>query len=118
MKDSKELLLCMAAEVLFECMHECDTCKMNSKKIMDIAKKVVSGGPMDAIEFILSLSTFINCVANYVVKHDRSNLHLFTDLCASLIHAIPKEDLNMLDSTRDFFHKNSGDDWYNNNGDV
>jgi hypothetical protein len=105
MKDSKELLLCMAAEVLFECLHECDTGKLNSKKIMDIAKKVVSGGPMDAIEFILSLSTFINCVANYVVKYDRGNMYLFTDLCGSLTQAIPKEDLDMPDSTRDFFHK-------------
>ena len=47
----------------------------------------------------------INCVANYVVKHDSSNLFLFTDLCGSLTQAIPKEDLDMLDTTRDFFHK-------------
>ena len=118
MKDNKELLLCMAAEVLFESIRDCSTCKMNTKKILDIAEKVTSGGPTSVVEFILSLSTFINEVANYAVKHDHSNLYLFTDLCHSLINTIPKEELDMSDYTRDFFHKNNGDDWYNNGEDV
>ena len=54
----------MAIEVLFEGLRECKTCKLDSEKLTAIAEKVVNAGPIASIEFILSLSTLLNCPNN------------------------------------------------------
>ena len=107
----------MAIDALFESLRECKTCKLDSEKIMSVADKVVQAGPIAAIEFIGSLCTIINCLGEYMIKHGgHGNLLLITELCSSLKHARPKDDADVLDYTRDYFHKHSGDDWYNNSG--
>jgi len=117
LRSNQELLICMAIDVMFESLRECKTCKLDSEKIMSVADKVVQAGPITSIEFIGSLCTIINCLGEYMIKHGgNGNLLLITELCNSLKHARPKDNADLGDYTRDYFHKHSGDDWYNNSG--
>ena len=107
----------MAIDILFESLRECKTCKLNSEKLTAVAEKVVNAGPIASIEFILSLSTLLNCFSEYMIKHGgHGNLLLITELCSSLMHTRPKDDAGVLDYTRDYFQKHNGDDWHNNSG--
>ena len=119
LKNNQELLICMAIEVLFEGLRDCKTCKLDSEKLSAIAEKVVNAGPIASIEFILSLTTLLNCFGEYMIKYGHhSNLPLITEVCSSLMRARPKEDVDVLDYTRDYFHRHKGGDWYSNTGDV
>ena len=117
LRSNQELLICMAINTLFESLRDCKTCKLDSEKIMSVADKVVQAGPIASIEFIGSLCTVINCLGEYMIKHGgHENFLLIRGLCDSLKHFQPVSDADVLDCTRDYFHKHSGDDWYNHNG--